>query len=57
MTVYGEPLPQGEFAVLRVLSFAAVVLGAVALARPEKTEDAADDEGLPFGERTGQQLA
>jgi hypothetical protein len=58
MTVYGEPLPDGEFAVLRVLSFAAVVVGAVALARPEKTEGTeADGAPAPLRERTGEQPA
>jgi hypothetical protein len=57
MTIYGEPLPDGEFAVLRVLSFAAVVAGAVALARPEKAEREGDAEPLPLQEPTGQQLA
>jgi hypothetical protein len=58
MTIYGEPLPEGEFAVLRVLSFAAVVVGAVLLARPEKTEDAAPaGEPLPMRDRPGEQPA
>ena len=44
MTIFGEPLPGGALGVLRVVSFAAVVTGAVTLARPEKTsaKDAAD---------------
>jgi hypothetical protein len=46
MTIFGEPLPHGIYAVLRVVSFAAVVAGAVALARPDKTSDELTASGL-----------
>jgi hypothetical protein len=44
MTIYGEPLPDGIYGVLRVVSFAAVIIGAVALARPEKADRAVEDD-------------
>lgn len=46
MTLYGEPLPEGIYGVLRVVSFLAVVVGGVALARPEKTrgDEREDDD-------------
>ena len=40
--VLGEPVPSGVFGVLRVLAFAAVTVGAVLLARPERTPAGAE---------------
>jgi hypothetical protein len=37
--VLDEPVPGGAFGGLRVLAFAAVTLGAVLLARPERSAD------------------
>lgn len=49
MTIYDEPLPGGVYGALRVVSFFAVVVGAVALARPDKTKD---DLGATGGSRS-----
>jgi len=40
--VLGEPVPSGVFGALRVLAFAAVTVGAVLLARPERTPAGAE---------------
>src|SRR5262245_27592712 len=37
--VLGEPVPSGVFGALRVLAFAAVTIGAVLLARPDRTSE------------------
>jgi len=39
MTIFDEPLPDGLLGIVRIVSFAAVVLGAVALARTEAVEE------------------
>lgn len=39
MSIFDEPLPDGWFGAVRILSFAGVVLGAVALAAPERLRD------------------
>jgi hypothetical protein len=41
--VLGEPVPSGVFGVLRVLAFAAVTIGAVLLARPERAPAGVDE--------------
>jgi drug/metabolite transporter (DMT)-like permease len=39
MTIFDEPLPDGWLGAVRIASFAAVVVGAVALARPDADRD------------------
>jgi drug/metabolite transporter (DMT)-like permease len=39
MTIFDEPLPEGWLGAVRIAAFAAVVVGAVALARPEADRD------------------
>jgi len=39
MTIFDEPLPDGWLGIVRIISFAAVVLGAVALARTKAAEE------------------
>lgn len=52
MTIFGEPLPGGALGALRVLAFGAVVVGAVALARPEKSStEEADEAALALAGR------
>ena len=36
MLVLGEPVPSGAYGALRVLAFAAVTIGAILLARPDR---------------------
>jgi hypothetical protein len=43
--VLGEPIPGGVLGAVRVLAFAAVVVGAVLLARPQKPSAAPDKQG------------
>ena len=49
--VLGEHVPSGALGVLRVIAFAAVTIGAILLARPERTKKASDDErAVPLAE-------
>jgi hypothetical protein len=48
--VLGEPVPAGVFGLLRILAFAAVTVGAVLLARPDRSQleaDAVDPAAVP----------
>lgn len=49
MTIFGEPLPGGWAGALRIVAFTMVVVGAVGLARPERTveQPGGDAEGAP----------